>query len=125
MYAGLNVFPNSDTFDQAELAIQSKNRGSNMCKQKCPSAQHKLKFLSDVPDMEVFISRPGNKFLENCLDCIRRNIGAMNLPAAGNIFRRQYISETTGEQCIKKFLVLKENAEVLRTTEVLELSHFF
>ena len=125
MYAGLDILPQSDTFDsdnakhrtctvkyildRARLAIQIKDKyiGRSLLGE----------WIScDVLDLAVFIADAGNRFLRDFLDYMQRSIAERSYSNSEvsqgrhhisvrmqRRMQRRYISSTTGQDCANRF----------------------
>ncbi len=91
-------------------------------KQPCFSRKHKF-FL----EMEVIISSKHNPVLLRWLEHMKLEIASRDYSAESSWWRKakmRYIYHTTGPLCMRRFLHLPANAEVLRDMEYVEMNHF-
>ena len=129
MYADLDVYPNRDTYAHADFAVQ-KVYASGYCssKTKCVPAKrkHNVAHKSDVIDMEVLIAAQGHPILLDWLDYMRQQIEEKNY-AESQFYQTakiRYIHQTTGPQCLARFLRLQENQQVRRKMKFVSCNNF-
>ena len=129
MYADLDVYPNRDTYAHADFAVQ-KVYASGYCssKAKCVPAKrkHNVAHKSNVIDMEVLIATQGHPILLEWLDYMRQQIEEKNY-AESQFYQTakiRYIHQTTGPQCLARFLRLQENQQVRRKLKFVSCNNF-
>ena len=79
---------------------------------------------TNVLEMEVVIASKGNPILLQWLDYIRQQIPGKRRKKFYKNAKIRYIHNTTGLNCMARFLRLRENREVMRKLEFISSNNF-
>ena len=117
LYADLGVYPNRDTYAPASLAVQ-KVIATGHCKAMkrwlpAKVSKNEVKDRTGLLDMEVLIASKSNPILLRWLHYMCRQIDERQYAKSTywQSWKLRYIWNTTGPECMTRFLRLKANAE--------------
>jgi len=129
MYVDLDVFPNTNIFLQAPLAVQKqytsgyKTAGAKL---RASKKQHAVYDKNSSIDIEVLIATRENPTLMRWLCFIKMQIEKREFDKKSVWSRRpiRYIFSTTGPQCFQRFLRLWRNKEIRERLQYISSNNF-
>ena len=129
MYVDLDVFPNTDIFLQAPLAVQKQYTSgykTSGAKLRASKKQHAAYDKNSGIDIEVLIAKRENPTLMRWLCFIQVQIEKREFKKKSVWSRRpcRYIFSTTGPQCFQRFLRLWRNKEIRGTIQYISSNNF-